>query len=1030
MPPLIIVAECAASAVAFHHGGLDVTDRQTIEQAFLSGDIGVICCTSTLAVGVNLPCHLVILKNTLTYEQRGLKECSDLEIMQMLGRAGRPQFDSSAIAVIMTRQEKVRHYESMVSGQEVLESCLHLNLIDHLNAEIGLGTITDPSSAKRWLMGTFLYVRMKQNAEHYRLDGDSVGGTLDERLDRICTKDIKALQDSDLITGDLPLRTTEFGEAMARYYVNFTTMKILMDLPQRAKVSDVVSVIRLRLAKSQVNLVQLAVLAQAAEFRELRFRMGEKTLYKTINSHPSIKFPIPVNLDLPAHKVSLILQSILGGVDFPDDKHRTQYNIETSLIFQHAGRLIRCIIDCQLQLDDSVAIRNALMLARSLGARVWDDSPMQMKQIPGVGYAVVRKFCNAGVRSIEQLECQEPHRIESIMGRKPGFGLKFLDELKAFPKLRISLFQIGSPHVRPDEGVWIKLKAEIGFMNNKVPVAWQRKPVYVCFLAEVSNGRKVHFARISANKLGDGQDIVFSAVLKTSTQSITCYVMCDEIAGTQREATLSPKIPSSSFGSLNVGSGDNKIIHKVSSIDACKPNMNSSKKRMFDPAFTLEEAARMDRRVSEDFSDDNLNDLDLLQAANNPAEFRDIEDIEQDLGRVNANPLEKSSKQQLKQHPQVQHSALERSWEPRRLQNGNWECNHMCKDRKRCKHKCCKDGLQSKPKPPKTKNTTIEDKGAAEKSTKVPNKSNTTQVTLETAIKRKPPTISSVPIQQIDLCSPGDRSHQPEGAADNATRAKKLQTLPLKPQSSAATHCEYESQRQSCGGNKLLLPSASHNKELQATRLSNDDDDELMDLSDLALAEENFGVDYDMKRGAEDSLENEQYDENDSVLDEAMIGLADSQELSRPGLPLSPQQSFTTAAGHSLSHSPFKVPRKKNTDYKETSRCDPISQRNELDPTRMFKLEPPRQGYKRSRTPLPPKPVKQLKSNEHAQDIEAPCVNDSNISGSTMSNGRHGPGNQVLNRESSEQETTAPADASTALRWLRDMGLADCIEIV
>jgi ATP-dependent DNA helicase HFM1/MER3 len=33
-------------------------------------------------------------------------------MMQMLGRAGRPQFDDSATAVILTRKERVAHYES------------------------------------------------------------------------------------------------------------------------------------------------------------------------------------------------------------------------------------------------------------------------------------------------------------------------------------------------------------------------------------------------------------------------------------------------------------------------------------------------------------------------------------------------------------------------------------------------------------------------------------------------------------------------------------------------------------------------------------------------------------------------------------------------------------------------------------------------------------------------------------------------------------------------------------------------------
>lgn len=77
------------SGVAFHHAGLDGSDRYAIEKGFLEGDIYVICCTSTLAVGVNLPCHLVIIKNTVCYQDTGLKEYADLEMMQMLGRAGR-----------------------------------------------------------------------------------------------------------------------------------------------------------------------------------------------------------------------------------------------------------------------------------------------------------------------------------------------------------------------------------------------------------------------------------------------------------------------------------------------------------------------------------------------------------------------------------------------------------------------------------------------------------------------------------------------------------------------------------------------------------------------------------------------------------------------------------------------------------------------------------------------------------------------------------------------------------------------------
>ena len=45
-------------------------------------------------------------------------------------------------------------------------------------------------------------------------------------------------------------------------------------------------------------------------------------------------------------------------------------------------------------------------------------------------------------------------------------------------------------------GVMVQIKADIGFINEKLPQRFRNRPVYVCFLAELSNGRKIHFARI------------------------------------------------------------------------------------------------------------------------------------------------------------------------------------------------------------------------------------------------------------------------------------------------------------------------------------------------------------------------------------------------------------------------------------------------------------------------------------------------------------------------------------------------------
>ena len=211
----------SVAGVAFHHGGLSVIDRRAIEQAFLNGQLNIICSTSTLAVGVNLPCYLVILKGTSAWTDNGFTEYADLEVMQMLGRAGRPQFETSACAVILTKHEKVTRYEKMVSGEELLESCLHRNLIEHLNAEIVLGTVYDVASAKLWLASTFLYVRLKKNPSHYQFREGVEESTRDEMLEQLCKKDIDLLLEGGLVKENTRLVSTMFGEAMARYYVSF-----------------------------------------------------------------------------------------------------------------------------------------------------------------------------------------------------------------------------------------------------------------------------------------------------------------------------------------------------------------------------------------------------------------------------------------------------------------------------------------------------------------------------------------------------------------------------------------------------------------------------------------------------------------------------------------------------------------------------------------------------------------------------------------------------------------------------------------
>ena len=85
--------EVFASGIGIHHAGMLRSDRTMMERLFAQGYIKVLCCTATLAWGVNLPAHTVIIKGTQLYipQKGGFTDLGMLDVQQIFGRAGRPQ---------------------------------------------------------------------------------------------------------------------------------------------------------------------------------------------------------------------------------------------------------------------------------------------------------------------------------------------------------------------------------------------------------------------------------------------------------------------------------------------------------------------------------------------------------------------------------------------------------------------------------------------------------------------------------------------------------------------------------------------------------------------------------------------------------------------------------------------------------------------------------------------------------------------------------------------------------------------------
>ncbi|XP_048481986.1 helicase POLQ-like [Plutella xylostella] len=106
------LASCVLRGVAFHHAGLGSEERGFIEQAFKSGVLSVLCCTSTLAAGVNLPASRVIIRAPLI----GRAPMTLSAYRQMVGRAGRAGHCDTGESILICSERDWQSFRPVLSG--------------------------------------------------------------------------------------------------------------------------------------------------------------------------------------------------------------------------------------------------------------------------------------------------------------------------------------------------------------------------------------------------------------------------------------------------------------------------------------------------------------------------------------------------------------------------------------------------------------------------------------------------------------------------------------------------------------------------------------------------------------------------------------------------------------------------------------------------------------------------------------------------------------------------------------------------
>ncbi|WCJ44783.1 U5 small nuclear ribonucleoprotein helicase putative [Euphorbia peplus] len=410
---------------AVHHAGMTRADRQLVEDLFGDGHVQVLVSTATLAWGVNLPAHTVIIKGTQIYnpEKGAWTELSPLDVMQMLGRAGRPQFDSYGEGIIITGHSELQYYLSLMNQQLPIESQFISKLADQLNAEIVLGTVQNAREACNWLGYTYLYVRMLRNPTLYGLAPDVLTRdiTLNDRRADLIHSAATILDKNNLVKYDRKsgyFQVTDLGRIASYYYITHGTISTYNE--------------HLKPTMGDIELCRLFSLSE--EFKYVTVRQDEKMeLAKLLDRVP---IPIKESLEEPSAKINVLLQAYISQLKLEG------LSLTSDMVFitQSAGRLMRALFEIVLKRGWAQLAEKALNLCKMIGKRMWSvQTPL--RQFHGIPNEILMKLEKKDLAWERYYDLSSQEIGELIRFPKMGRTLhKFIHQ---FPKLNLAA------HVQP-----------------------------------------------------------------------------------------------------------------------------------------------------------------------------------------------------------------------------------------------------------------------------------------------------------------------------------------------------------------------------------------------------------------------------------------------------------------------------------------------------------------------------------------------------------------------------------------------------
>ena len=432
--------------IGIHHAGMAKVDRTLVEDLFADHSLKVLVSTSTLAWGVNLPAHTVIIKGTTIYspEKGQWVELGLMDIMQMLGRAGRPQYDSKGNGILITSHAQLLYYLSIMTEQLPVESQLISRLPDCLNAEIALKNVKNLDDAAEWLKYSYLYIRILRNPHLYGISYDEIKkhSNIRPTLQNIAHTALSKLEKAGLLKYDRKtgiVQPTLLSKIASYFYCHYKSIE------QYAKM--------LKIYSSEIDLCR--IFPQSKEFSQIGVRDEEKLeLQKLVERVP---IPLKESIDEPSAKINILLQVYISQVKLDG------YALVTDMAYvvQNGARLFRAIFETALDKKWANVAFKALNMSKCINHRMWASmTPLrQFKKIPD---EIIKKI---EARNMPwEVVCQySPEEIGNIL-RMPKEGRDIHKYINFVPRLDINASY--KPISRTTVQIQLRIVADFNWNEN------------------------------------------------------------------------------------------------------------------------------------------------------------------------------------------------------------------------------------------------------------------------------------------------------------------------------------------------------------------------------------------------------------------------------------------------------------------------------------------------------------------------------------------------------------------------------------